>query len=263
MAIECSVKNLDAENLQILLQLYPECIRAENATWEAIEACHRLGVELVLSPSAEALLDLGVVDKSYSGEGLASVPLGKAEKIIGMLLLDAGTRISHVVVDKGHSGEELAPCKRLAHGTGDVCCGKCHTVADKNRTEMKADLSGLQSAATEEAENVLANTKFRVSISRGETHADQSRRFADAHNVVLGRTRGGMGTPTKGACHHHDLERVKEVIDALPEAFLRRCRAAGLHLSMTAEMAKELRCLAAQGDRKAMTILCHVRVEPQ
>ena len=226
MAIECSVKNLDAENLQILLQLYPECIRAENATWEAIEACHRLGVELVLSPSAEALLDLGAVDK-------------------------------------GHSGEELAPCKRLAHGMGDACCGKCHTVADKNRTEMKTDLSGLQSAATEEAENVLANTKFRVSISRGETHADQTRRFAGAHNVVLGGTRGGMGTPTKGACHHHDLERVKEVIDALPEAFLRRCRAAGLHLSMTAEMAEELRCLAAQGDRKAMTMLCNVRVEPQ
>ena len=57
--------------------------------------------------------------------------------------------------------------------------------------------------------------------------------------------------------------RLALVMEALSDAVLYVYRDVGFHISMTPEPAEQLQHLAAQGNRRAMMILCHVRVNTQ
>jgi hypothetical protein len=54
---EFSVKNLDAANLEMLLRRAPDRIQTEKATPDAIEACRRTGIELLLVPNGVSMPD--------------------------------------------------------------------------------------------------------------------------------------------------------------------------------------------------------------
>ena len=92
--------------------------------------------------------------------------------------------------------------------------------------------------------------------------AEKSIKPADllTHNVVLGRTRDGLRAPQK-ECAAINPENVRIFVNEISETVLSMYRAAGFHITMTQEAAAELQCLAAQGNEKAVLVLCNVRIE--
>ena len=67
----------------------------------------------------------------------------------------AGTRVECAVVDVGPAGAGIVNGNPDAHSDNGACCGKCR---------METDLSGLQQASPEEAEQIIGNTSIRMRL---------------------------------------------------------------------------------------------------